>query len=265
MTAPYPGRLIVEGEHDAALVRTLQEALGQQGYGPFAAGVFDAAMTSAVKLYQAQHADLQGHPLDIDGKVGRATWSAVFGAAPVTPASAPSTLMLLALGIAVTQVGQMELPPSSNRGPMVDEYLRAAGIDPEHSSNDGRAWCMAFAYWVFRTAATALAAPNPLPRTAGCLDHWNKSANVPGARRITARAACDDPRLVKPGLIFILDFGGGLGHAGLVERVAPGGRLTTLEGNSNTDGSRNGVGVFRLERRTLSDTSLKGFVDYSAA
>src|SRR6185369_1498853 len=107
MTTPYPGRLIVEGEHDAALVRTLQEALGQQGYGPFTAGTFDAAMTSAVKLYQAQHADIEGHPLDIDGKVGRATWSAVFGAAPVTPASAPSTLMLLALGIAVTQVGQM--------------------------------------------------------------------------------------------------------------------------------------------------------------
>jgi len=39
--------------------------------------------------------------------------------------------------------------------------------------------------------------------------------------------------------------------------------MLTIEGNTNTDGSRTGVGVFRLERRKLSDAKLKGFVDYT--
>lgn len=265
MTATFPGRLIVQGERDAQLVTTLQAALDDQGYGPFTPGVFDSHMKSAVMLFQAQHADADGHPLAIDGKIGHLTWGALFGPTPTQPASAPSTLMVHALGVAGTQVGQMEQPPGSNRGPMVDEYLRAAGIDPLHSEVGGRAWCMAFLYWVFKTAATSMSVANPLPRTAGCLDHWSRARTIPGARRILASEASADPRLIKPGLIFILDFGGGLGHAGIVERVAPGGRLSTVEGNSNTDGSRNGVGVFRLDRRSLSDQVLKGFVDYSGA
>jgi hypothetical protein len=265
MPFEFPNRLIVEGEPDTALVRAIQQALADLGYGPFTDGRFDAPMTAVVKQFQAQHADLDGHPLAPDGKIGRLTWGALFGASPVVPSSAPSTLMLHALAVAGTQVGQMEEPPGSNRGPMVDHYLQAAGIDPVHSTNDGRAWCMAFVYWTFQTGATSLGVANPLPRTAGCLDHWNRAAQIPGARRITAAQALDDPGLIKPGLIFILDFGHGLGHCGFVERLAPGGRLATVEGNSNTDGSRNGVGVFRLLRRGLADPTLKGFVDYTNA
>ena len=97
------------------------------------------------------------------------------------------------------------------------------------------------------------------------LSHWQRSNTISGATRITASQAFADPALVKSGLIFILDFGAGLGHTGLVERVLPGGRLATIEGNTNNDGSRSGVGVFRLERRKLNDPSLKGFVDYSGA
>ena len=88
---------------------------------------------------------------------------------------------------------------------------------------------------------------------------------MPGARRIARAAAYADASLVKPGLVFILDLGAGHGHTGIVERAMEGGRLVTIEGNTNDDGSRTGVGVFRLERRKLADRSLKGFVDYSAA
>jgi len=265
MTPTYPGHLIVVGERDTTLVTALQQALADLGYGPFADGVFDAQMKSAVMLFQAQHADVDGHALGIDGKIGHLTWGALFGPTPTQPGSAPSSLMLHALGIAGTQVGQREEPPGSNRGPMVDVYLRETGIDPEHSSNAGRAWCMAFVYWAFETAAGSIGPANPLPKTAGCLDHWNRARGIAGARRISAADASADPGQVKPGSIFILDFGGGLGHAGIVERVSSGGRLSTVEGNSNTDGSRNGVGVFRLDRRSLSDHVLKGFVDYTAA
>jgi len=265
MPLPYPNRLVMQGEQDGELVARIQQALAAIGYGPFAPGVFDAAMASVVRLFQATHADLAGHPLSVDGKVGNLTWGAIFGAGPVAAPAASSALMMQALGFATTQVGVMEEPPGSNRGKSVDAYLRAVGIDPLNSSADGRAWCMAFVYWVFQQAADSLGKANPLPRTAGCLDHWNTSAGVPGVQRITAADARANPALVKPGMVFILDFGGGHGHAGLVERLETGGVLSTVEGNSNASGSRDGVGVFRLERRTLSDDNLKGFVDYSAA
>lgn len=61
-------------------------------------------------------------------------------------------------------------------------------------------------------------------------------------------------------MIFTMDHGGGLGHTGLVESVT-GGIMTTLEGNSNVGGSREGIGVFRLTRKVNSVN--KGFIDYA--
>ena len=264
-TAVFPGQVLRRGARDTPALRAVQAALEQAGYGPLAAGVFDAAMAAAVRRFQAQHVDVAGHALVVDGEVGWFTWSALFPQPVPTPSSAPSALMLQSLAIAASQVGQREQPPLSNRGPQVDQYLRAVGIDPEHSSTDGRNWCMAFVYWAYQTAARSLDGANPLPRSAGCLDHWNRAARIAGARRIARADAYADPSLLKPGLVFILDLGQGHGHTGLVERPMEGGRLVTIEGNTNNDGSRTGVGVFRLERRKLSDAVLKGFVDYSGA
>ena len=262
---PFPNKVLKVGSAGSDLVTKLQRALEARGYGPFNAGVFDTKMASTVMLFQSQHSDEDGHALRVDGEVGRHTWAAIFGAMPVTPATSPSTLMLQALGIAGSQVGQMESPMGSNRGSMVDEYLRETGVPLGGANPDSRAWCMAFVYWSFLTAAKALGATNPLPKTAGVLNHWQRATSLPGIRLIRAAEAFDDPPLIKPGLIFILDFGGGLGHTGLVERVMPGGRLSTIEGNTNNDGSRSGVGVFRLDRRKLNDTTLRGFIDCSGA
>ncbi|KQP02787.1 CHAP domain-containing protein [Pseudorhodoferax sp. Leaf265] len=262
---PFPKRLIKKGEADATLVKAVQAALKGHGYGPFTAvGVFDAQMAAVVKLFQAQNVDSQGNALVVDGEIGRFTWGALFGVAAATAAPAPSSpLMLQALGVAASQIGQMEVPLGSNRGPMVDLYLKATGV-PLTGNPDARAWCMAFVYWAFDQGAAHLGTPNVAPRTAGCLDHWGRARFVPGAVRITSAEALADLSLVKPGQVFICDFGHGLGHAGIVERVLPDGRLVTVEGNTNNDGSRSGVGVFRLERRKLSDKLLKGLVDYSA-
>ena len=248
MTIAFPGRIIQQDENDASVVTRIQQALALRGYGPFKPGVFDEAMVSAVKQFQAQNVDGGGEPLRVDGQVGYYTWGALFSQPPAVPMTAPSTLMLHAMAIASTQVGQMEVPLASNRGPMVDEYLKIVGIDPVRSTIDQRQWCMAFVYWAFKTAAASLIRPCPLPRTAGCLDHWDRAVEVSGARRIAAAEAYANPRFIKPGL---------------VERVAAGGRLITIEGNTNAEASRTGVGVFRLDRRKLSDAHLKGFIDYS--
>ena len=59
-----------------------------------------------------------------------------------------------------------------------------------------------------------------------------------------------------------IDFGEGLGHSGIVIEVANG-RLVTIEGNTNDNGSRNGIGVFQRDARKISKIN-KGFIDYSA-
>jgi peptidoglycan hydrolase-like protein with peptidoglycan-binding domain len=259
----FRGRLIKRGERDAALVRRLQRALAARGYGPaggsFTAGVFNAEMERTLKLFQAQNVDASGQPLKVDGQVGPFTWGALFpAAAPQAPtATGASALMLQSLATAVSQIGTLEEPLGSNRGPRVDQYLKSTGTPL------GSAWCMAFVYWCFEHAAGNLAATNPLPRTAGCLDHWNKAARMPAATRHTRADVYANPALARPGQIFIMDFGGGTGHTGIVEALLPGGWLRTVEGNTNTGGSRQGLGVFRLERRKISDPMIVGVVEYA--
>jgi len=224
--------------------------------------VFDAATASAVKLFQACNVDAAGHPLVVDGEVGMYTWGCLFPAPAPVPEGVPSALMLQALAVAGTQDGQRETPGRPNRGPMVDLYLQRAGLDPSKGGPEGYPWCMAFVYWCFDTAAQSLKVPNPVPRTAGCVDHWDLAAKK-GIPEIRAADAYARPSLVKPGLVFVLDFGGGHGHTGFVEKLLPGGVLSTIEGNTNDTGSSNGIGVFRLTRRKLNDPALKGFIDYS--
>jgi hypothetical protein len=103
---------------------------------------------------------------------------------------------------------------------------------------------------------------NPHIKTAGVLEHWQKAGTKPDVVRIPKAKAVANPGLVKPGSLFIIDHGGGLGHSGLVTEVANG-RLKTVEGNTNDNGSNNGIGVFERDRRKIADIN-KGFIDYSA-
>lgn len=150
----------------------------------------------------------------------------------------------------------MEDPPGSNRGPKVDEYLKSAGLDPSAGSF---AWCAAFVYWSFSQAATRLGISNPAIRTAGVLDHWKKAGQA-GITRLVAGQILDDLSLLKPGLVFVINTGGGRGHMGLVEDFRDD-RLITIEGNTNLPGDREGVGVFRRNGRTISDIN-QGFLSY---
>ena len=61
-------------------------------------------------------------------------------------------------------------------------------------------------------------------------------------------------------MVFIMDFGGGAGHTGLVESVS-GGLVTTIEGNTDASMTREGGGVYRLHRK-VGDIN-KGFIDYA--
>lgn len=256
---PFPGRSLKAGVSHPEPVLAIQRQLNALGCGPVAEdGRFARATTLAVKRFQMRFADADGLPLKVDGIVGPLTWRALFGGT-VAEEPAGSALGLAALAVATEELGVQEDPRGSNRGPRIDEYLRSVGLDPAAGSFP---WCAAFVYFCYGVAAERQGRPNPLVRTASVLSHWRR-ADGHGARRIKAAAAAMEPALVRPGQIFVMDFGGHAGHTGLVAGIV-GGRLRTIEGNTNTGGSREGIGVFERHGRTIGSIN-RGFIEYGTS
>lgn len=159
---------------------------------------------------------------------------------PIDPTLATSPIAELATQIALTQTHVREEPLGSNRGPEVDRYIRSAGEEPPGY------WCMSFVYWCFDQAAGRLGAPHPMQTVpAGYKDY------VTG---VYAWAKQKGKTVQTPirGDIFCVQ-GGSEGrthsHTGLVTSV-DGGSIGTIEGNTNNDGSSNGIGVFARTRST---------------
>jgi hypothetical protein len=257
---PFPSVPLSSPKASPADIRALQARLLARGCGPVgASGSFDDATVLGVKRFQVRFSDLTGRPLVVDGIVGPVTWDALFGRGPTVAVSAIApSLATDALEFALAEVGVLEAPPHSNRGPRVDQYARAVGLDPA----DGLPWCVAFAYWCFAQAAARAQKTNPLPKTAGVLKHWHTASKLAGVQIVKGTDAVENPALVQPGFLFAMDFGGGVGHLGFIAEVA-GGHLVTIEGNTGPDGTREGIGVFRRTARRLSNINL-GFVDYTA-
>lgn len=138
------------------------------------------------------------------------------------------------IAVAKSQLGKCEQPKGSNRGPEVDQYLASVGI------NFAAAWCAAFVYWCHQQAGIT-----GVPKTGGVLDMWNKAPK----NRVTQP---------QPGDVVIFDYGSGKGHTGIIEAV-DGDTLTTIEGNTNDDGSREG---YEVARRQRSASSAKGFLRF---
>jgi hypothetical protein len=260
----YPGRLIKVGESDAPIVRALKTRLNSElhleGRNRLTLGepTFGPKMKAAVQLFQSRNVDAAGAPLKADGRVGAITWAALFGDDTVaTVSTSESELLSEALAFAGAEAAKpvREVPRNSNRGPDVDRYLTTAGCPT------GLAWCCAFVYWSMDQAANSLGRANPMVKTGRCLDHWQR-AKTRGARLIKKADAINDPSLVKPGMIFLMDYGEGKGHTGFVEKTA-GGFFTTIEGNTDASKTREGGGVYRLERK-VADIN-KGFIDYGGA
>lgn len=144
------------------------------------------------------------------------------------------------ISIAVSQLGKSEVPLGSNYGGMVTEYLNAVGI------NFPASWCMSFVYWCVKQSCIATNLKNPLIKTGGVLHQWE---SVPHEHKSKTPIA---------GSIFIMDFGSGLGHTGFVEHLDSE-FIYTIEGNSNSDGGRNGIAVVR-HKRPINNKLIKGYI-----
>jgi hypothetical protein len=151
------------------------------------------------------------------------------------------TLQEKALEIAATQIGVEEAPGHKNTGKDVEKYLKAVGL------GSGFSWCMAFVYWCHEQAAEAMGRKNPLFKTGGVLEQWRQ-------RKAEFRATTP-----QPGDIFIMDFGKGTGHTGIVEKVNEDDTISTIEGNTNSDGSREG---YEVCRRTRARAKILGYLRF---
>jgi hypothetical protein len=153
------------------------------------------------------------------------------------------TLQEKALEIALKEKekGVKESPLKANTGPEVNEYLKSIGLDP------GYAWCMAFMYWCFEQAADAMGRQNPMYKTGGVLLQWKM-------RKDKFRATTP-----QPGDIYIMDFGKGTGHTGIVKEVTEKGTIIGVEGNTSASGSREGNAVWIKERQR---TKILGYLRF---
>ncbi|NPU68809.1 DUF1906 domain-containing protein [Bradyrhizobium sp. 83012] len=256
---PFPGQPLHRGQFGSDAVRVVQARLKELGFGQLVTdGDFGEGTQNAVFHFQARNSTPGGKPLHITGEVDASTWAALFGPGAVFDAAAfdrNAPMRDLVIDIAASQIGVVEQPRGTNRGPEVDVYIRTAGLDP---ATDSFPWCVCFLYWVFNQAARVKGIENPLPKTAGVIALWTM------ARRTDAQIVHKSEvsaQTVKPGMIFALDLGGGKGHAGLVIDVV-GDHVVTIEGNTNPGGSSDGFGVFRRDSRPLSNSVLLGYLDF---
>jgi hypothetical protein len=138
-----------------------------------------------------------------------------------------------------------------NDGPPVEAIQQSTG------NAKGDAWCASFVYFVGRVL-NGLGSKWPLPRTASCdeLLEFARRKNVlrrepqPGLLGLVMRAEHDAI------------------HVYFVTGLT-GATHTTIEGNTNPDGGREGYGVFERERGGIADPTLEAglwyaFIDWPA-
>ena len=125
------------------------------------------------------------------------------------------------LNIARTQIGVRE-KSGRNDGEQVERYLAITG------SEKGAPWCAAFISWVFYKGGYEA------PKTAWSPDLFNARVNT---------------KELKPCNVFGIWFPTlkRIAHVGLVEK-REGDWLISIEGNTNSAGSREGDGVYRKRR-----------------
>ena len=118
----------------------------------------------------------------------------------------------------------------SNRGEAVAHFLQTVGL------REGYPWCAAF---VETVGVDAFGDAWPLPRTASV----SQLADYAAAHGMLMQVPV-------PGAVFLL-WSPALGrfhHTGFVAEAAEGSGWYTVEGNTNDDGSAEGIGVFGRER-----------------
>lgn len=238
----YCGKIIEFGSTDQVAVKAIKVRLNALLGSKLDVnnGNFGEATKLVVQQFQRKNQLLS------DGRVGELTWERLF--TEIQPLAIQSTVLRLrAMEIMDTQLFVRELT-GKNDGVEVEKYLKAVGL------GKGYAWCMAYFFWAFQQSADELGLTNLVPKTAGVLDCYAKAKKL--------YLVSGDP---EPGDQFIMDFGAGKGHTGMVTEFKKESKsVYTNEGNTSADPSyagedREGNGVFERSRKI---STIKAFLRY---
>jgi len=144
--------------------------------------------------------------------------------------------------IASAEIGVEEID-GTNSGPRVNEYKATTNLP----ADEPWPWCAAFVDWCVLQAMNATGTPETAtfrrPTTAGAyaLEAWSMAQDE---STWTKKPAQKD---IQPGDIIVFTFS----HCGIAVSAPDGaGFFQTVEGNTDTAGSREGGGVFKKWRRT---------------
>jgi hypothetical protein len=129
-----------------------------------------------------------------------------------------------------------------NRGPWVRLYM---------GGHEGRDWfwCAGFVTFIHQQAAHLLEMKMPLKQTFSCDELANHAKQQGTFVSGKNRAKNAENGTLQPGCLFLnCKSPGDWTHTGIVTAFHPE-HMETIEGNTNIDGSRNGIAVFRRFRK----------------
>jgi hypothetical protein len=219
------------------MVRSIQEWLTLHKFGLAIDGVFGPATGAAVSAYQ------QSVSLPATGVVDAATYTSLVSPLANALKALPSASTLT---LDIPRYAQQHLDQhprevgGQNAGPWVRTYM-GGREGPEWP------WCAGFACFVLNQASAGR--QMPLTPSFAC-DELAKDAMKRGIF-VTGGPSFDTSHLT-PGALFLVRRPSpqrGWHHTGIVIGVGPG-TVTTIEGNTNEAGSREGVEVSRRVRET---------------
>ena len=151
------------------------------------------------------------------------------------------------LDIARMNIGVQEIPIGSNWGIYVRQYLSYVNLRTPNP------WCAAFVAYCLDNVGCDVMHPKH-----GLVANWSRGEwaqyVVKDSRKSGVNISPDD---IRPGDVFTIYYSNLKrdGHIGIVERVE-GGKIITIEGNTNDGGSRDGIGVYRRSRSINSISKL---------
>jgi|TARA_R110000822_G_scaffold80672_7_gene192156 hypothetical protein len=177
-----------------------------------------------------------------DGVDGPVTWNSILARLSTKDAIVlRGSVSEKMVNLARSEIGVSEID-GSNCGPRVDEYKAATWLDPDK----GWPWCAAFLCWLIREAIEGEDVAFKRPQTAGAWDFENWARKQVNNGVELRKPTNED---IKAGDIVIYTFS----HIGLaVKDIDSSGYITTIEGNTNGAGSREGGSVLEKKRHVSS-------------
>lgn len=153
----------------------------------------------------------------------------------ITPPPTGESIADALVRILSAETGVREVPRNSNRGKRVEEYQAATWLP-----GSGWPWCAAFICWGLLQVDREKKLPFARPQTAGAWDfeNWARSQSGKGVSLFKPR------QKVRKGDIVVFTFS----HIGLAIADEANGYVATVEGNTDSSGSREGGGVYKKHR-----------------